>query len=362
MKYANEIRSLAFQCTDLELVADANAVLIGSLLPAMRMGVDIHCEEPVSERLLDRLPMAQAILHRWDSELRRVNVYPRGLQACGSRPGGRVGVFFSGGVDSFYSLLRHRDEISDLIFVHGYDVALDNPKMRQQCDGLMRRIGSALGKRVIQVETNLRPWLDAYAGWGELAHGAALAVVGQLLSGELSKIYIPASYTYETLFPWGSHPLLDPLWSSESLEFVHDGCDVSRSEKVAALSTHEIALDSLRVCWQPTARDTLNCGGCEKCVRTMINLRLAGALDRCRTFAEPLTTRLIRRALIKSTLDDPFLLDILDKLNERPELDALRKVIYKAAQRPYRRPGPVRRRWNRLTRWLGRRGGSEART
>src|SRR5262249_59102310 len=44
---------------------------------------------------------------------------------------------------------------------------------------------------------------------------------------------------------------------------------------------------SLRVCWE-NPDGAYNCGRCEKCLRTMINLLIAGALDRCPTFPLPL--------------------------------------------------------------------------
>ena len=39
--------------------------------------------------------------------------------------------------------------------------------------------------------------------------------------------------TYAHLGPLGSHPLLDPLWSSEDVELVHDGCEATRLDKLA---------------------------------------------------------------------------------------------------------------------------------
>src|SRR5262249_10973275 len=72
-------------------------------------------------------------------------------------------------------------------------------------------------------------------------------------------------------------------WSSETTELVHDGCEATRIEKARRIATSPVALSSLRVCWEN--RDgAYNCGRCEKCLRTMINLLVVGALDRCSTF------------------------------------------------------------------------------
>ena len=64
---------------------------------------------------------------------------------------------------------------------------------------------------------------------------------------------------------------------------IHDASDVTRSEKIASISRNPIAMRTLRVCWE-NRNGAYNCGQCEKCLRTLVALRLAGALDRCSTF------------------------------------------------------------------------------
>jgi hypothetical protein len=94
---------------------------------------------------------------------------------------------------------------------------------------------------------------------------------------------VPAVHTYQRLKPWGSSPLLDPLWSSDRLAIIHDGCEASRPEKIAYIATSDAALESLHVC----AQHHTNCGSCEKCVATQVALRNADALDRATTFPDP---------------------------------------------------------------------------
>jgi hypothetical protein len=118
-----------------------------------------------------------------------------------------------------------------------------------------------------------------------------MATVANLLG--FGRVYVPATYTYADLFPWGSHPLLDPLWRTEGTEIIHDSAEVSRFDKLAALAHDEVAQEHLRVCWEN--RDgAYNCGRCEKCTRTMIALRAHGVLERFRTFDTPLELRRVR--------------------------------------------------------------------
>ncbi len=111
-------------------------------------------------------------------------------------------------------------------------------------------------------------------------HGTVLIAVALGLQAGMHRLYIPSSYPYRDLFPWGSHPLIDPLWSTESTEIVHDGCEATRVQKVVSyISKSQVALDHLRVCWE-SHRGQYNCGTCEKCLRTKLNLKIAGVLDK----------------------------------------------------------------------------------
>ena len=114
-----------------------------------------------------------------------------------------------------------------------------------------------------------------------------------LLQSQLRRVFVPASDSYGTLWSRGSHPLLDPLWGTEMLEIVHDGCEADRPQKMAVVARSDVALQNLRVCNKQHA--TYNCGDCEKCVRTMVDLRLVDALDRCPTFPDVLDLRRVAR-------------------------------------------------------------------
>jgi hypothetical protein len=124
---------------------------------------------------------------------------------------------------------------------------------------------------------------------------------------------IASSYAYAQLHPWGSHPLLDPLWSTEAVEFTHDGCEAMRSEKVKAIARSGLALSTLRVCWA-NEQGEYNCGRCEKCLRTMLALHVAGVLERCTTFRRPLTAGALRRMTLGES-SELFLRDIVSELD-----------------------------------------------
>lgn len=202
-----------------------------------------------------------------------------------------VSLFFSGGVDSFYSLIQHRDEIENLILIHGFDVPLADTRTFELTESHAREAASHFGKRLIVVRTNLHYEQPSVpGGWG-MYWGAALAAVAYALAPNHEKIYIASSFAYADLHPDGSHPLLDPLWSTESLQVVHDSSD-TRMNKLRVIIQYPEALSRLRVCWEN--HGNYNCGVCEKCIRTMLALRALG-VDRCAAFPDTLTPKLVRR-------------------------------------------------------------------
>jgi hypothetical protein len=198
--------------------------------------------------------------------------------------------------------------------------------------GRIRAIADAFDKRFVEVETNVREIMDPFVDWCGASHGAAMASVGHLLSPAFRRIYFAAPHTYANLFPCGSHPLVDPLWSTEGLEFVHDGCEATRVEKVALVATSDVLLQNLRVCFKNT-NGAYNCGKCEKCLRTMINLHINRALDRCSAFDQPLNLRRIARIEVTKVDTMSYVrenLNALESASSNPELQrVLRRILRK---------------------------------
>lgn len=122
-----------------------------------------------------------------------------------------------------------------------------------------------------------------------------MASVGLALQGYFAEIVVAGGKTgrYAHGEPWGSSPDLDPLWSTERLTFVHDGCEASRLDKIRLITRFPIVLETLRVCWENPSNE-YNCCKCEKCLRTMLGLHIAGVLPECKTFALPIDPGLLR--------------------------------------------------------------------
>jgi hypothetical protein len=274
------------------LTASGDLNLAISLIPAMVYGDPLRLSAPVSPRLLSNIPRLQELLcHADRHNPQHHRRYGYGMipveGETAVRPSRDRGVacFFTGGVDSLYSTLKHRDEISALVFVtEGFDVSVfAAPELRSEVLDRVRNAAATLGLPLVELWTDLRLFSQQFVLWGDY-NGSALAAVALLLRDSFAKVYIPATLTYSHLLPQGTSPVTDPLWSTDDLEIVHDGIEANRLEKLEAIAAQEPALLSdLRVCMENTD-GAYNCGRCEKCVRTMTALRLAGLTDVCRTF------------------------------------------------------------------------------
>jgi len=168
------------------------------------------------------------------------------------------------------------------------DIAIDDPKV-DDLFGMSvlnaKRVADEFQKKLLVASTNLRHFTNRFVTWGKTCHGAALASIALALGEGFTEVNIASTYDWGHLFPWGSHPELDPLWSNGKVLLSHDGCEATRLDKALLVSEHRIALETLRVCYENP--DSLyNCGRCRKCLRTMVELQCWGALERCRTFPQ----------------------------------------------------------------------------
>ena len=301
-----------------------------SLLPAMQLNVPIDMKGKLVDRLfLNSITDIQSIYHHWDktniiTPLIHTGIKDENIVAGTNKP--RIAAFFSGGVDSFYTLLKHQSEITAIIFVHGLDIPLENTQLRKQTIQAIKKVADAFNIRLLEVETDLKPQIEPFGEWGKFTHGIALASVALSLQEDIDWVLIPGSHEYANLFPLGTHPMLDHLWSTQKLRFVHDAAEATRLDKVLLVADSKIALQHLRVCWKNPG-GSYNCGKCEKCLRTMISLYAAGKLDQCPTFDIPLDLRRVARMKLKGENKRRFAMESLALLMREQKAKPLQKAI-----------------------------------
>jgi len=272
---------LFFDVNGAKLEANATAFMAMCLPLAMSRGWNLRSEAPVSTRLMSSVKAIQDIYRLFLPGTSLVNL-DAPVEVLPAPSGRNAASFFSGGVDSYYTYLKHRERITRLIFAVGFDMQLSQTSFANLVQKQIREAADKLGVGLISIRSNIHDFSDKYVHW-RYYHGAVLGGVASLLSSELDTVYIASSHNYSDLFPWGSHPILDPHWSTEAVQVINDGCEATRLQKLALVAQNDVALQTLRVCFN-NKNDRYNCNRCEKCFRTKIALYALGALERCQTF------------------------------------------------------------------------------
>jgi hypothetical protein len=330
-QYGSE--QIYFRSQDVPLEATPDALIPLALIPAMYLGEPLVVHGGVSPTLLANVPRIQELMYAFEPILKCVEVKadaaPEPWQDIDSGVRGSA-CFFSGGVDSTYSTLRHLTELDGLVFIRGFDAPV---RGEDQFNAVVPRLHWAaqeFDQRLIEVETNLKDFSNRFVDWPLHYYGAALATVGHVLRRAARSFYMAGGYAYELIPANGAHPMLDPLWGSDATQFVYDGGEATRSNKMAYLAASRTALSILRVCTENTGN--YNCGRCKKCLLTMAGLRAMGVLEQC-SFESPLDLEALGRLDISHPLYAFRLREVIEGLDARAGDPALEKALMGALLR-----------------------------
>jgi len=330
-----------------DIVSHPHAFLVGCFIPAMHLGEKrLVIEGDICPVLSEGLLTAMAILSDWSGgSLKPLSIEAGTLAtARHSKRSSRAALFMSGGIDSLAALKLNRDRypethpgyIKDCLLVHGFDIGgviargmkyhvFDRAKQA------MAQIAADTQVALIPVYTNIRHLCDDRDLWLTRFFGAVLAAVAHAFDRRISLAYIGSSYDLPNLAPCGSHPLLDPEYSSHDLKIRHRDLEVPRIDKIRSIADWDIGLNNMRVCLA-NVKDRLNCGKCEKCVRTMLGLEAAGVLSKMTSFdGDPVTPDLLDAFSITIRHREHFYEELIEPLQMCGRLDLVAKIEGKLA-------------------------------
>ncbi len=321
------------------IASDYSPFLAAVLLPCMKTGEDIYIDGPVSKKLLQNTKKIMSVVESWNIGLKRVKINchsgldPESIEIlkqvhddkkyAHDNKSKRAGVFFSAGVDSFYTYLKNKKTITDLIFVHGFDIPLTNNSLFKKMKNINTRIAIEEKVNLITVTTNIAEIVEKKLVW-DFAHGGALAAVALFLGSGLKTAFISGAVRSDMLFPYGTHPALDKYWSTENTSIEHVGTEYNRLEKIMnKVSKSPLALRYLHVCTQ-NIKGEYNCSKCYKCLITMLGLSCARVLDRQSAFDKKIDLEAVKNmyydyALLYNLQGEANLLE-LKRQNIYPEL------------------------------------------
>jgi hypothetical protein len=325
-----------------DISVNPHAFLVGCIIPAIHFGEQrILLDGEICPNLHDGLQTVMAVMKEWSrGEYKPLRIEAKRRATVGHiDKHRRSGLFLSGGIDSLAALRvnkqfypeEHPGSIKDCFLIHGFDiggVAARGMKYHvfDRTRAALENVAKDAHVTLIPVYTNIRHLCDDRDLWLDKFFGAVLAAVGHAFASRLHLVYIASSYDIPNLVPCGSHPLVDPEYSSFDLRIKLLGLHLSRLEKLRLLAGWDVAFQNFRVCLANVA-DRLNCGKCEKCVRTMTELVAIGALEKTQAFVEnDVSPELFSGFKITIRHREPFYREILPLLEERGRNDLVRTI------------------------------------
>ena len=331
-----------------DLSCNPHAFLVACIMPAMHYREErVFIDAEICPELRDGLTTAMGWIHHWwyTPQQKQVRIEAKTQVSPPCTPP-RAGFFFSGGIDSLATLranrlhypLVHTGSIKDGLLVYGLEVR--EPENFEYVFNSLSVLAKDADITIIPVYTNIR-YLgpdnnrDFWEGfWINEFMGAVFAAIAHTFSKRLTTVSINSCHDIPNIIPYSSHPLLNPNYSSSNLRIRHEGITLSRFAKTKLIADWDAALNHLRVCndtehYQP---GMLNCGRCEKCIRTMLALLALGVLENIRAFPHhDVTEELINTTVHLRPNTFPLYGELLGPLAERGRDDLLRAVKHKMA-------------------------------
>lgn len=285
--------SLPKDCHKWFVTDRCDGFVVGILFQAMARNENIRTEIPMSSRLYHSLQgffipmMAQAF-----PNLHEIRILPAGLIDDPAHGTG-VATGFSGGIDSFASVVQHWErerssshKVSHLLFHNaGSHSTGDHDAARRlfyQRYEELKPFAEAAGIPFVPVDSNVS---EIFPVDFIRMHPALNVSIPLVLQNQFQRYYYASTYKYADCGVTRTDdvarfdPLAFHLFSTEGLYCVSTGGQMSRVEKTRMIADFEPSYRFLNVCVDP-AYEGRNCSVCFKCCRTLMTLELLGVSER----------------------------------------------------------------------------------
>lgn len=280
--YETDAKYKDYLCTE-----RSDGFVVNLLLYAMEHQLDIECDQCLTERLYYQLteyliPSISKNINKYSP----INILAP-LDSSPLSSANAVGASLSGGVDSFYTLLRHIDRkeisfnITHLTFFNagasgefGGEEARTRYKERIEW---IHDVAEELGAEMICVDTNANELLHQNH---EATHTFRTLAIPLLLQKLFAKYYFSSGFSFRDFefdkMDTAHYDLLNiECLSTDALTFYSSGGESTRLEKLEYISNFPVTYKRLNVC----VSEAVNCSHCEKCARTMVGLYAIEKLD-----------------------------------------------------------------------------------
>ena len=277
-----------------------NAFLLIPLYMGMYYKSDIVIHGHVSKSLYRNVMIyLQDLLCDFSDDLSRINITVDGFKEAKADPDAHIiGTGISCGVDSLttiYDRYLHEDDpdyrINTLFFFssgqHGNGFGdEESERLFHARFADSKKAADKLGLPAVMIDTNLHYFfMGRFGGFLKTAHLAFWSCL-MCLERVIRKYYISTAYSYGQVMRSGEHShdneidgyaqhFILPLISTQNMEFISEGYQYTRNQKVEHIADWDIAHEHLDVCFDYHP----NCSECSKCVRTLQPIEALGRLE-----------------------------------------------------------------------------------
>lgn len=198
----------------------------------------------------------------------------------------KCGASISGGIDSFYTLLKHKDKLDGFDITHlcffnaGASGEYGGEEARTRYNNridFIKKFCDRNNCELVTIDSNMNELIMMNH---EATHTFRTLACVYALEKLFSKYYFGSGLEFD-----GSHiDEVDTAYydilnvhclSNENIDFYISGIEASRLQKVKYIADFKETYDTLNVC----VSEDINCGHCEKCIRTMTELESIGKLE-----------------------------------------------------------------------------------
>lgn len=290
---------------------------------ASAQGRDLFIDGKVSKRQLQHIDEFLQIWSNWRPDLfKPITIIAAeesdDITVCDA---GAV-MAFSGGVDASFSLLAHSQrilgrlsqDISLALLIVGWDLKHDDAQGQAVATRSSRETLDHFGIRSAVVSTN---WQQEFCPHWFMGFNIGVCSLLQTFSGVYSTGIMSSDHSYREelkIDPYGSHMVVNHLLGSANFPIITTGGTHTRLQRVLEITHSPTLLKNLRVCYQPHAGGG-NCGRCEKCVRTQLEIIATGS-DPSSSFPIPFEPEDIDHLSVLSVSGAMFLEEILEHLSK----------------------------------------------
>lgn len=327
----------------------SDSFLITLFLYAMEHDYDIECEGAVSEEILYQLK--ECIMPVISRNITKYHMIDIVANTCNLEfDPVAVGTGLSCGVDSFYSVLKNiehsdgsRMKLTHLCFFNaggnggmGGEIAEKVYHMRLE---KFSEVAAKLKLHFFTCDCNINEFLQQVHIKTHTFRSLSMVLAFQKL---FARYYFSSGYRVEE-FGISDHDSAQgdiyylPNLSNQNTIFVQCGAETTRQGKVNYIVNYNVVSEYLHVCLDnKNLEKVCNCSHCRKCLRTMLNLYLAGALDKYKSVFDieyfyKNKRRILGWSLYQAFIHDADMPEIVSELKRRHEYKILDYIYFSCA-------------------------------